>query len=552
VLKDRVLLDGEWAWVPGDRGDFAKVFRVIPEQGLILFPFSAWSKSEGKQVGGVQLIDLGAGALTLRGLIRDAGWVERGVPRGPTDVLTLGSEVFQAVDITNRDQPRLRSRLELARNSLAFAPITNEYGIELSGDYYSTQAALSVTPLSNPDTPTPAARLPIPATYARMFPSGSFAYLLTQEEVRDNQGTVTTYASRVRVADATDPLQPRLRGSLDLLQGSAAGYGFWYGPWGQEALLVDGSILAIYRSGYGGAPAYVDAATASPTVFSPYEKQSAALQMVDLSDPDAPMLASTVTFDDTAWTSGLRASGKILYLSGYQSVFLRAEGSFVRYELRRIDVSEPANPRLLPAVNIPGTFVDASLDGGILYTLEGWYDENTCREKTFLRVLSLEGDRAVLRSSIELPGYVAGIAVQGASAFAVTREWTYGPPGGVSPAIADRAVTAEPSTMPPWGGGTGSSKLVAIDLTDPDAVRVAGQTEVPANYAHLQKVEAGRAFLASGIGVYSYRVDDLTQPRFEKFFRTQGYSQDISVRGDRAFVPSGYYGVQVLDLSAAP
>jgi hypothetical protein len=31
-------------------------------------------------------------------------------------VLTVASEVFQVMDITNRDAPRVRGRLELARN----------------------------------------------------------------------------------------------------------------------------------------------------------------------------------------------------------------------------------------------------------------------------------------------------------------------------------------------------------------------------------------------------------------------------------------------------
>ncbi|MDP2660828.1 MAG: beta-propeller domain-containing protein, partial [Dehalococcoidia bacterium] len=76
TLLSRVVLEGEGGWVPGDRSDFAKVFRVLPEQNLILFPFQAWSPNDGRYVGGVQLIDLARDKLTRRGLIRDAGWVE--------------------------------------------------------------------------------------------------------------------------------------------------------------------------------------------------------------------------------------------------------------------------------------------------------------------------------------------------------------------------------------------------------------------------------------------------------------------------------------------
>jgi hypothetical protein len=35
-----------------------------------------------------------------------------------------------------------------------------------------------------------------------------------------------------------------------------------------------------------------------------------------------------------------------------------------------------------------------------------------------------------------------------------------------------------------------------------------------------------------------------------RFFRTQGWPGDVVIRGDTAFIPSGFYGVQVIDLAA--
>jgi hypothetical protein len=87
-----------------------------------------------------------------------------------------------------------------------------------------------------------------------------------------------------------------------------------------------------------------------------------------------------------------------------------------------------------------------------------------------------------------------------------------------------------------------------VNLSNPYFLSILGQAEIPYDWAYLQKVEAGRAFIGSGAGIFSYLVTDPSQPTFEQFFRTQGWSQDIVVHGNRVFVPAGYYGVQVFQL----
>ncbi|MGQ9590278.1 MAG: hypothetical protein ACUVYA_08285 [Planctomycetota bacterium] len=91
-------------------------------------------------------------------------------------------------------------------------------------------------------------------------------------------------------------------------------------------------------------------------------------------------------------------------------------------------------------------------------------------------------------------------------------------------------------------------ELATVDLSDPRAIRAAGKVEVSADYGYLQAVEGGRGFIGSGPGVFTYDVRDIGNPAFEKSFRREGWSQDIVVSGEGAFVPSGYYGVQVLEL----
>jgi hypothetical protein len=226
--------------------------------------------------------------------------------------------------------------------------------------------------------------------------------------------------------------------------------------------------------------------------------------------------------------------------------FVEDERWMARYYLERIEVADPASPSILPEVNIPGMFVDAAAAGNVIDTLESWWDEGEQRMRNLFHALELEADRAFLASSAELPGYVNATLVKDGAAFATTQEWIEVPVGGdgVVGAVGGDGVIG------PVGGWSSRTSLLAIDLADAHAVGIAGSAEVPLDYGYLQKVEAGRAFLGSWPGILTYDVRDIAEPLFEEFFRTQGWVQDIVVRGDRAFLPSGYYGVQVLDLAS--
>ena len=102
-------------------------------------------------------------------------------------------------------------------------------------------------------------------------------------------------------------------------------------------------------------------------------------------------------------------------------------------------------------------------------------------------------------------------------------------------------------------GLAGAGRLLAQDrpsdrpLIDPD------ESDLPLHPARwYKKLEGGRAFVGSYAGIFTYVLDEEAQPVFEEFFRTQGWAQDIVVDEDRAYVPSGYYGVQILELGSGP
>jgi uncharacterized secreted protein with C-terminal beta-propeller domain len=525
VLISRVTLDGVWGWIPAERDDFAKVFKVLSEQGLVLVPYQAWDRENYRYIGGVQLVDFSRDALTLRGLIGNAGWVERGIPYDPTTVMTLSDQVFQVVDIANRDQPRVRARLELARNVQDFAVLGNTHTVQLSGDWYMGDTSVTVTPLADPDATTPLAQLHVPAPYGRMFVNGSMAYVASVQEDGVDQNGNTRRATKIQVVDVSDPTAPRLRGTVTLPQEVWLGYHYWYWGSGDEVVQVNGSVLAFHP--YNHWYWYGDCWGCGYSNEPPTHK----IFIVDLSNADHPVVASTVELDGLDWAWGLKARGDTLYMSYYRSS--QRDGNwYARYYLRRIDVSNPAAPVILPEVNIPGMFVDVSQGGQHVYTMESRYnyDEDSYGYTTTLYSLALLNDRAYLRSSVDIPGYLNNVLVDGTHGFASTYWYGYLEEGG----------------QRVWHY---TSKLVTLDLSDAHHLRMAAEVDVPFDWAYLQKVERGLAFMGSWPGIFLYRVGDIDNPVFEQFFRTQGWSQDIILHGDHAYVPSGYYGVQVLDLN---
>ena len=528
VLLSRVTLGDGWGWVPGDRDEFAKVFRTLPEQGLIMFPFQAWSQADHRYLGGVQLITYDETSLQLRGLIEDASWVQRAIPHDESTVLTLSNTNLQVVTVTNLDKPSVRSKLELARNVGDLDLLAGPYTVQLVGDWYRGDTELIVTHIDDPDG-APISRLHVPSPFGRMFLNGNLVYISSLQDVTSPEGVVTNRVTKVQVVDLEDPFNPRLLGSVTLPEEVRAGYGYWYWGSGDEAVLVGGTTLAFHRFPFYfwfGCRSCEDGVVAAGAGAG--LEQEHKIYLVDLADPDQPTLASTVVLDEVDWAWGLKASGTRLFLSFYQSL-LEEERLFARYFLHIIDVADPANPLVRPGVNIPGMFVDAQPGTPIIYTHETWWDQALSTTRSFFHALALDGDRAVLQSSVELEGYLNSIQVEGDAAFATT--------------YRSELVVLE--DVQRWRS---YSTLLSIDLEDPLALRLAGSAKVPQSNAYLQKIDAGRAFLGSSAGIFSYRIDDVDNLEFEAFHRTQGWAQNIVVRDEKAYLPSGYFGVQTLEL----
>ena len=93
-----------------------QALRVLPEAGLAMIPLNSYDDKTGRMVASVQLLDLDLQVrdLKLRGAIRHAFDARRSTLLGENTVISISQRALVAADITDRDQPEVRSEVSLA------------------------------------------------------------------------------------------------------------------------------------------------------------------------------------------------------------------------------------------------------------------------------------------------------------------------------------------------------------------------------------------------------------------------------------------------------
>lgn len=514
TLLSRAVFGPGYTYYPASPDDLRKAFLVFDPPpagiGLVLVPLQGWDPGAWSWVGGTQLLDLSTDAVAARGFLAHPGVVTRAFPADAsgTRLVALSDQALQTIDASDRGAPAELARLDLARSVTALS-VMGGHAIELSGDWYRGAVELAVTPALDPDAGMPLARVAVGAPSARMFQDGAVTWLLAHDWA--------TGKGWLQAVDFTDPVHPVLRGRLDLSPADVPGMWPRFWGFGDEAVLV-GHALAIHRQGYY-LPWTCPAGAACPP--GTYLDQ---VRVYDLSDPDAPHLASTVDLPRSSWSWGLTAVGTFLWLTHYEWDQSRGDGA---YFVDRIDLADPAAPVLLAGVNVPGVFFAASGGGSDIYTLETQWQDATAgaaTPTTWMHGLVLGADgKAHLRGSVPLTGYPAGAAAGPAFAWAATSDWS---------------------------SATGATtRLAAVDLA---SMSVASDQAVQGDWAWLQTAAGEKLFLQAGWqdqGILIYGLADPGHPSFEQFFRTQSWVWDIVVAGGYAYLPSGPYGVPMVKLA---
>jgi len=523
-----------WAWTPA-AGTF-KAFTMDATRGLVVLPFAGWDYNGGGYNNGLQLIEFTPTTVTTAGPAHTKGWVERGIFVGDR-LVSLSDLSLAVVDYADPMAPAVVAELTLARNVIAAQP-SGATVAEISSDWWGndvTTSQVRVLPVGNAeetaDTAAAVATVNVDGIAAQVFPNGQLSYIVTN--VRTDTpcpgalGTCFVRAQQVQVVDLSTGA-PVLRGKLQLptdpwgRYGWGGGWGgFWWYDWwwGDEVVQVGRDVLAFRRWQpiFDATGKYLDA--------------NSELHVVDLRDPDAPRIASTVIqTDPDAWWGNLRVVGNTLYTTHYEWVDdPKAKQGWVRYFLDAIDLSDRAHPQIGAKVNVPGFLVGGDAgDPSIVYTIDYRWGDGDSPVNDF-DVLRIHGGQATLLAHTTIDGWVGSTFVRGTQAYVSAQRWI--------------------ST----GGYSGYAKvdLHAIDLSNPNRARDRVATEH--GWGWLLAVEGDRALVTSGwwgeqaLDVYQLR--DGRAPSFEQTIRTRGWWVNGVARQDQTlFLASGYWGVQKVQL----
>jgi hypothetical protein len=553
-----------WAWTPA--ASTFKAFTVDDSKGLAVVPFSGWDYNSQTYANGVQLIQYTSTGITGGGAAHTRGWVERGIFVN-NRLFSLSDQALASIDYSNPSAPRVVNELTLARNVINAQPQGTTIA-ELSSDWWgndTTTSEMRVLPISNAAESTDdghATSLSIPGVGAQVFQNANLSYVVTSVQTPgpcnpwgNSAGGVdgptpvggtggktgcTVWTQQVQVVDTSNG-NAVIRGTVTLppLPNGWGGWGwegFWYYDWfdGADVVQVGGNALAFRR----WFPYY------APTANGGYQYVDSldALYVVDLSNPDAPSLASTsVTTDPDTWWGNMRAVGNTLYTTHYEWMQKPSANDpsgtayTVRYYLDQIDLSDRSHPKVGAKINVPGVLVGASTsDPSILYTIDYRWSDSGNNPFNEFDAVKIDGNLAYLQSQTQIDGWVGNVIVQNDKAYMSAEQYQWA------------VVNSNGTYTPPF------VDLHQLDLTKPAAPVDRISTDKANGWGWLLSVQGDRAVVTSGwgpVGIDIYKLSDTAAPAFDQSVRTLGWGVNGITRQDNTlYLSSGYWGVQPVTL----
>lgn len=434
TMIGRVNFGGNWAWLSEDQDRIHKVFRVFDEIGLILVPYSGSANSTDacrQENNGVQLVDFTKDSLKLRGNATSTDETRRALLHD-SRLLTVSDQSVRAFNIDDRDRPIQTASLTIAQYVSRMVPLSSGVVARISESYGSGIPTIDFVPQADVEKPE-AALSTVSLADALGTESGCHSYFSIQETFVEGNALFILYQTERTTADsyaywmgvmsidAGDASNPRILSNVqwDLgpdwwIEGASNSYGLEM-PW-TPAVRTRNAI------------AFTEASYYNSETEQSYDTPRRRFRIVDISDP-AQLQAGTLAIADTDTYSSILAEGDLLLVSRYEPIENNRDA--VRFYLDRIDLSEPARPRRLLPVNIPGSMVSydsenlRALTSDLLrvetlqttqeacsaqfanykFADDDWNTpEGTCTGyRMRIHLVSIEGNNATLVNSYQLP-----------------------------------------------------------------------------------------------------------------------------------------------------
>ncbi|PIE71109.1 MAG: hypothetical protein CSA22_05130 [Deltaproteobacteria bacterium] len=382
-LADRIRFGNNDGWVDSEGFRDPKALTVDTDAGLILLPYAVYPHGTAPIDNRLQLIDYSLDALTKRGWISHTGTILRS--RSAAGYLyALSTESLQVIDATNRDHPEMAGEVTLAENLRGFHPLANGYGVRTLA-YSDGTFRLSAVSLSEPETLIPGSALELdrtPSTLWRqgnklgMFFSAFDALPYTETILSPDRNPLR---SAILYVDYTDPSHPE-KGTPKAVGGqyytSSDDTGMQYlSTYVQTAISLGDATLALVSSS-DGMYRYMDATASDDSTDDSDSTESignSTLIFMNVSDIGNLKVTDKIRLS----TPLIRpfAEGKTLYYSYSESADNDAMGrSQVQYYLGGYDASDPADPKPIDAINLPGICLGFIDDTVVLTADYAWGD----------------------------------------------------------------------------------------------------------------------------------------------------------------------------------
>jgi hypothetical protein len=513
LSKARLGEGYSWSEANGDE----KVFKVLPNESLILVPFSAWQTNAYRNA--LQLIDLGPTNLVLRGVVERDVPPRRALAHREHLLSVSGRELF-VCDIADRDSPIVAGSLDLAWPvDRVFA--VGDYLLEISqGDLWNggTRAVLRVVAADRTDAVASSLTLgELPFLGASV--QGDSLYVAqgvspqtVWQPVVDSDGVTSNVPVREAGTLTLDVIDLRALPDI-VVRGSVATHPSAASFWSLEALWPSPNLLVWSGQGDWYCNRWGGPLLATDMLWGPwYWGGSSALLAFDVSAPAEPRLASDLDLagDGQRWNfSRAFAADGLVYVS-HQTAhpwWIATDAAATtdpaagvtspaiwrtQYFLDAVDYADPTFPTIRDPINIPGTLQGVARGGSLIYTSGQHWDTNGVDiGSTWLDASAYDGVSVHLIDSLALPGWGYTLAVQGETVFIAAGKdassagfieaWGLSEQGRFEllsrtdvPSVPWRIVPARP-----WLLAQDVAALRVYDATDPSFLRLAGENVPP-------------------------------------------------------------------------
>lgn len=581
-MIQRVNFARGWANVAEDQDRIHKSFQILDELGLILVPFASYGRWDGTRcvapTSGIQLVDYTRDSLALRGVAPQQGQPRRAFIHD-TRLFAVSDRNVATFNIGDRAAPARTAELDLSTSAHRVVT-TDTHVISLSNDWWSGEPTLEIFNRADADEGASLGKVSLRALApgasgdcygysqwaawyrASVRVSGSYAYIVVPPGYyyyygpRGGAPESPTPETIVGVVDLRDPTRPQIVGRLAIPATRIAGC-TEVGGCGYSTLVDadDGAQYYYYGDTLAGGAAVVQhgstlAMLETGRVSSDWRDstQTRTLRVVDLSNPARPALVASVDLGNALGATPLLLQGSTVYTSRWNAI-PGAPGR-VRYWIDRVDLATPAAPRVLPAVQVPGTLlaVDGSRVVAVGYqrlatAATSWQDcygrvgvrayfdsqANACvTVRRSFKLLDVAGSVATLRQTLDLPEAMPSRVLTGDDRIFL----------GVQP---------EYDYM--TGRTSRSAAVLVYSGARAGTLALSSRVET-ADYGALMAARGTRMVVQRSRGVVFYDTATPAAPSMlaSVDLRGYGWASDLRLDADRATCALGEWGIQTISL----